>query len=61
MEFQVHAGRQRDVSRRLTTAVGFADQVKNDRDSLKVYLSTADIETETAITRDVRDRWLSSG
>jgi hypothetical protein len=38
MEFEVNPYRLESVSRRLTDAVGVADQVDNDRDTLKAHL-----------------------
>jgi hypothetical protein len=57
MEFEVDAYKLRDVSQRLTTAVGVADQVRNDRDSLKAYLADPGNEHFGDTASEFLDEW----
>jgi hypothetical protein len=57
MHFQVNAHQLQDVSRRLTDAVDVADQVKNDRDTLKSHLEDPGDDNFGSAASEFLDEW----
>jgi hypothetical protein len=57
MEFEVNAHQLKDVSRRLVTAVDVADQVKNDRDTLKAHLADPGDDRFGSAASEFLDEW----
>jgi hypothetical protein len=57
VEFEVNAHQLKYVSRRLTTAVDVADQVKNDRDTLKSHLDDPGDDKFGSAASEFLDEW----
>jgi hypothetical protein len=57
MHFMVDAHQLKDVSRRLTSAVDVADEVKNDRDALKSHLDDPGDDRFGSAASEFLDEW----